>query len=824
MIRRPVIVGAGIGGAVIGGADALLLLAVAAYGAVVFATGSSYGLRVFSLAGVYAIAAIGAQLVIGQTGALSLAQGTFMGLGAYVSALAAVDLGWDFGAALPASVLAPVLLALLVAYPLRRLRSHGFALATLVLSQLVLLVAVIWQGVTGGANGFGGVGGVALFGLAVRPGWPVAALVWAVVAAAALGAAWAMRGRHGLAYAMLRAQPAAAAAIGLDAGHLRLRAFLLGAGLAGVAGALHVHIVRVASPDLLGFPAMVTLLTIVMVGGRVGVAGAVAGAVLVTGLPEWVRPLREATLLAYGVLLLAVIVAAPDGLLGALRRAMPSRPGAAPAPLARTPAVGGAAVVLDVVGLSRRFGGVRALDGVSLRVAAGEVLGLIGPNGSGKTTFVDCVTGLVAADAGRVTLGGAALAGRGAPAIARAGLGRSFQAAALVDGMTALDAVAVAVGADLAQARRVAMGLLGTMGVAAAALRTCGSLPQDTRRRIEIARALARSPRLLLLDEPASGLTGAEQADLARRLRALAEGGMALLVVEHDMGFLALLADRLACLDAGVLIAEGRPAAVRADPRVVAAYLGTPAPLSPAGPPAAARAGPLLSVRGLEVRHGAVVALAGIDLAVAPGEAVALLGANGAGKTTLLRAVMGQVRPATGDISYAGASILRLTPDRRARAGIGICPEGRRVFAGLSVAENLAVGCQADARTRRARMTAMLELFPALAERRHRPAGLLSGGQQQMLAIARALMGAPRLLLLDEPSLGLSPLLTDAVMARIPAIAATGTAVLLAEQNAARALAVCGRAYVLRQGRVVAEGTAAEVAAAEGLRAAFLGG
>ena len=232
----------------------------------------------------------------------------------------------------------------------------------------------------------------------------------------------------------------------------------------------------------------------------------------------------------------------------------------------------------------------------------------------------------------------------------------------------------------------------------------------------------------------------------------------------------------------------------------------------------------LLSVRGLETRYGTAPALRDVSIAVAPGEAVALLGANGAGKSTLMKAIIGLLRASAGDILFDGQPIGAVRADRRARLGIGFCPEGRRTFPGLTVAENLAVACWAPTRVRAQRTEAMYELFPVLAERRATLAWKLSGGQQQMLAIGRSLMDAPRLLLLDEPSLGLSPRLTDEVLGRIPTILASGTAVLLAEQNAAKALQVCQRAVVLKTGRITAEGRAAALAASDEVRAAFLGG
>ncbi len=576
----------------------LPLAAVAlAYAVLVLPHASGYAMRVLSVAGIYALLATGYSFIFGQAGALSLAQGTFMGLGAYVSGILATRYGIPFDAALPASVGLPVLVALLVAVPVLRLQTHYFALATLLIGQVALLVATQWQAVTGGANGIGGVPPVSLLGYVLVGRLPNLLLVWALVGLGAVLAWQATRGRLGWAFAVLRAHPVAARAIGLDTGLLRLTAFLLSAAYAGLAGSLYVHALGVLSPDVLGFPVMVTCLTIAVVGSRLRVAGALAGAVLITELPEWARFLRDDYLLAFGCILLLVVVAVPGGLVEAaerlLHRVWPAPPvaipTATPLPLGVPPCPG--AALLRVTGLRRSFGGVRALDDVSLHVQPGEVLGLIGPNGSGKTTLLNAITGVFPPDAGGVLLAGAQIVGRPPHAIARLGIARTFQTAALVAELSALDNVAVARDAARIGLRRAllagpraaepargqAMALLDRMGAGSHAATPAGALPPGLARRVEIARALATAPRLLLLDEPAAGLNETEQADLAARLRQVAADGVALLVIEHNMPFLLPLADRMICLDGGRLIAGGTPQAVQADPRVIEAYLGTPA-------------------------------------------------------------------------------------------------------------------------------------------------------------------------------------------------------------------------------------------------------
>jgi branched-chain amino acid transport system ATP-binding protein len=231
---------------------------------------------------------------------------------------------------------------------------------------------------------------------------------------------------------------------------------------------------------------------------------------------------------------------------------------------------------------------------------------------------------------------------------------------------------------------------------------------------------------------------------------------------------------------------------------------------------------PLLGIRRLTARYGQIVALEDVSLEVNAGEAVALLGANGAGKSTLLKSIMGFVPGAAGAIEFDGRALSGLSVAARARLGLGYSPEGRRVFPGMTVRENLEVASR-DSGATRARMEAVYGLFPVLSTKASALGWQLSGGQQQMLAVGRALMSAPRLLLLDEPSLGLSPLLTAEVLGRVRSVVGGGTAVLLAEQNVAKALEVADRAYVLQVGRVVESGPAGELRHNPRIREAFLG-
>ncbi len=483
--------------------------------------------------------------------------------------------------------------------------------------------------------------------------------------------------------------------------------------------------------------------------------------------------------------------------------------------------------------LTVRFGGLAAVDDVTLSLRAGEILGLIGPNGAGKTTLVNVLSGFQKPSAGRVRIGNRECGGLKRHEFGRNGVARTFQAVRLFRGLTLRENVEVAfamTGLRRSAARRSAYALLDWIGLGARAELPASALSHGEERKAGIARALALAPRFLLLDEPAAGLNAAEVGELRTLLGDIRrQFDCAVLLIEHNMALVTGLCERIHVLDGGRTIAIGTPDAIRADPAVRRAYRCArgPAPLCMTRDLSGmGRSGePLLRVCNLDVRYGRIAALRGASIEVRGGEIVAVVGANGAGKTTLLSSIAGLVRPVAGDILWCDQSIVGVSLETMAKRGLALVPEGRQIFATLTVEENLRLGAiaRSDVRQVADDIAASCRAFPILQARRSQPAGQLSGGEQQQLAIARALLVNPKLLMLDEPSLGLAPAIVEQVFEIIARIRDDGVTVLIVEQNAPRAMDMADRTYVLSHGTVSMSGSKAELLGHPAFDAAYFG-
>jgi branched-chain amino acid transport system ATP-binding protein len=760
-----------------------------------------------------ALVGVGLNVLLGLAGEVSLGQGGFLALGAYGVGILTTKAGLNFWEALPLAVLLVAAISAVLSIPALRVTGPYLAMVTIAFGFIVESVSVEWRGLTGGASGLAGI--PAPFGTG---GTALLACGFCALALALFQTF--RRSPLGLAMQATAAAPAAARGIGISALPVRTAAFMLAAVAAGLAGGLQAALTGFIAPSSFPFSQSILFLLVVVVGGAGRTLGPLVGAAVVVLLPELLASLAEYRLLVFGAGLLIVLWAAPGGIAGAIARlVMPEASAPNPKPdtdlaLAHIAGSGGSLVA---EGVRVAFGGVVAVAGVDLTAPPGRVTSVIGPNGAGKTTLLNLVSGFQRPDTGTVRVGSREITGLPAYDVARAGLARTFQTAQPFAGLSVLDNVRLGLlrGSWRGEApSALARALLALVGYAGSETRLAATLPHVDRRLVEIARALATRPAVLLLDEPAAGLDDADTIKLGGLLQRLARAGLAVVLVEHDMSLVMSISDEIVVLDAGRRIASGAPAAVRADPAVKAAYLGATTSIQPLAPREAGA--PLLDVRELNAGYGPLAVLHQIGLRVGRGETIAVLGPNGAGKSTLMKALSGLIRPVQGAIGFGGVELMRLPAHLVARAGLILVPEGRQVFPQLTVAENLRLGATRRGDFETTEIETMLDRFPRLRPRLHTAAGLLSGGEQQMLAVARGLLARPDILLLDEPSLGLAPAVAAELFGQFTRLRDEGMTLLIVDQMADHVLAIADRGYVIAGGRVVAQGEPA------GLRDAML--
>jgi branched-chain amino acid transport system ATP-binding protein len=481
---------------------------------------------------------------------------------------------------------------------------------------------------------------------------------------------------------------------------------------------------------------------------------------------------------------------------------------------------------LEVSGVSKRFGGLAAVKEMSFRIQAGEILGLIGPNGSGKSTMMKLIMGIERPDAGSVRINGIEVAGLPSYRIARMGAGMVFQHSRPLHRQTVLENIKLALLPDKLtrlfadpQIERRARAIGMRVGLGDVLERRPATLPFADLRKIEIAKAIARDPRVLLIDEPFAGLTARETTAFSDLICELRDDGRAVLLVDHNVKSVARLVNRVLAMYVGERIAEGTAEEVMRDETVRRVYLGT-GTIQPAARPESFfpdEAIPYLQVENVSVHYGKAQALEDVSIHIHAGEFVSVVGLNGAGKTTLFNAISGLLSY-PGEIRCQGAPMRGLTAATVARNGIVQSPEGRELFIDMTVRENLELGGQhLRAGEAAEQMARLLKLFPVLRERQNQFAGTLSGGEQQMLTIARALMMKPKLLILDEPTLGLAPIILEQISKALETLRrSTAISVLLGEQNVTFAVPHSDRLYVLEHARIVWEGDPSRFAAEAG--------
>jgi branched-chain amino acid transport system permease protein len=552
--------------------------------------------------GVYSLAALGLVLLTGIGGIVSFGQAAFVGIAAYATAwLTTVQgaspwLGLVFACAVTCGV------AAIVGGVTLRLRGHFLSLSTVAWGLAIYFLFGITDGL-GGYSGINAIPPITIGPLDLGSTVRMFYLIWAVVAAALLLGGNLLRSRAGRAMRVLRGGNILTESLGIGAFPTRLALFVLSALLAALSGWLYAHLGRFVSPTSFSVEAGVNYLMMAMIGGSGHLLGAVIGAAIITllqnSVQDWLPVLLpgapgQLESVAFSVLFILFLQRARDGLVPFAVRLLPKlrrAPPAAAPPMARRdqPRLGEPLLALQAV--ERRFGGLVAARDVSFTVHAGEILGLIGPNGAGKSTLFNMITGALLPSSGHIAFAGHRIDGRPQRAIARAGIGRTFQHVKLRPRMTLLDNVLLGTYArttagfiagalglkrdEEAGARHEAMRQLARVGLGDRPYELAGNLPLGSQRLVEIARALAADPVLLVLDEPAAGLRRQEKQALAELLRTLRAEHLTVLLVEHDMDFLMNLVDRVVVMQFGAKLTEGDPASVRADPRVQEAYLGS---------------------------------------------------------------------------------------------------------------------------------------------------------------------------------------------------------------------------------------------------------
>jgi len=469
--------------------------------------------------------------------------------------------------------------------------------------------------------------------------------------------------------------------------------------------------------------------------------------------------------------------------------------------------------ILKVQDIVCRFGGLIAVNEISFELRAGEIMGLIGPNGSGKSTVMKLIMGVLKPSQGTIQVNGAFINGLPAHKVAKAGVGIVFQHSKPLQRQTVLEHIKLALLPDEifaivnhAELNARALDIAKRVGLIHLVDRLPGTLSFADLRRIELAKAIARDPKVVLIDEPFAGLTASEVEEFSVLIRNFKDEGRAILLVDHNVKSVAALVDRVFAMYLGAKIAEGPANTVMQDPVVREVYFGGSL-LVATRPELEFNRAALIEIKDVNVYYGKAQALENINLHVREREFVSVVGLNGAGKSTLFNAVSGML-DYSGSISFNSKSLQGISPAQISRAGVIQCPETRELFGELSVGENLEVaGLHLSAKARKEQSEWLFELFPILKSRISQAAATLSGGEQQMLAIARCLMSKPKLLLLDEPTLGLAPVILEQLSKALEKLRhSTDLTVLLAEQNVTFALPHADRVYVLEHARIIWEG------------------
>ena len=788
----------------------------------------------------FAMVGLGFNLLLGYTGLLSFGHGLFFGFAAYATALAQIH--WFKGSLLAPllfGVLATTLLGVAVGFLVLRRRGVYFSLLTLAFTALGFTVAFRWTDLTGGESGLRGITRPSLFGLDLDNQLVFYGFCAAIIFGVAVIMWRVVNSPFGSVLVAIREREQRASFAGYPVRRYRLAAFVISTVVMGIGGGLFTFLKLFAAADPVHPNFSGEILAMAIIGGSRSFMGPPLGAAFYILFREVLSGYTASWLFWFGLLFMAFILFSPTGLVGLWQRvtapfarqaetlaAMASRvkpePAAElPASLLHADAPAPGTVLLTVSGVSKHFDDFVAVDRVSIELAHGRLHALIGPNGAGKTTLFNLLSGMYPAEGGTLAYRGAPVGARTPDAFAGLGIARSFQITNLFAGLTVWENLRLGVQAHAAERFNLWCGkvtlhqvneetgalirFLGLEGVEQAQVAT---LSHGGQRLMEIGMALTARPRLLLLDEPLAGLAAAERERIVAMIRRLSRH-MGVLLVEHDIDRVFEFAGHITAMANGVVLVEGDAAAVAANRQVQEVYLGSGRKITMGARSHAAAGEVLLELDGVNTFYGKSHILHDVSLKVRANQVTALLGRNGAGKSSTIKSIMGLVAPASGTIRFAGIPISGLTPEAIARAGIGLVPQGRRLFPGLTVAENLKLGGLSRQRGSGVHWTEerIFGYFPRIRDKLGTKADLLSGGEQQMVAIARALSGNVKLLLLDEPFEGLAPAVVEEVFKSLDQLR-RDIAILIIEHDLDLVLALADHTYVLDRGQVSHAGPA----------------
>jgi len=786
----------------------------------------------------FAIAALGLNLLVGYTGLTSFGHAAWFGIGAYAAALVQKHwLGGQIVLPLLISMAIVAVLATLVGLVILRRRGVYFALLTLAFAALTYSISFRWTELTGGEDGLGGLKRGGITALPLDNG----AVYYAAVALAGFGVLYVLlrvtRSPFGRVLVAIRENQQRATFQGYDVDRYRLGAFVLSAVVTGLGGALLGFLNYLVSAEAVSVVLSGELLAMVVIGGMHHMLGPALGVLFYILFREVLSTWTGDWLLWFGLVFVGFVLYSPEGLAGIwakLRRRW-NPPPEESAAMSRRKIYEGLPLprflvasekrdeVLQIEAISKHFGGIRAVERASLAVRAGEIHALIGPNGAGKTTLFNLATGMFPPDAGSVRLHGSEIHALPAYSICRQGLARSFQITNLFKGLTIYENLRLSLQArhparfnawrdidSYPEIHAETQELVKFLGLEGIEEIEGGALSYGGQRLVDLGIALGSKPRVLLLDEPLAGLAAAERERVSSLVKNIS-AGIPVLIVEHDIDRVLGFSQVVTVMNQGEVLMSGTPEEVRADRRVQEVYTGTGTPPATRRNELSLNEKPLLSFEGVNTFYGKSHILNDATLDVREGEIVALLGRNGAGKTTLLKTLCGLVPPASGAIAFEGRDIAALSAPEIARLGIGYVPQGRGLFAGMTVADNLALGRLARASDGSHGVAwseaQILEIFPRLKDRMNVAADYLSGGEQQMVAVARALSGNVKLLLLDEPFEGLAPSIVQELFGVFDRLRGQ-TSIVIVEHNLDLVLALADRVFALERGAVFHQGPA----------------